>query len=259
MELMPGSTLKDLVDRRGPLPAEEAVLRILDVIEGLQEAHQLGVVHRDVKPSNCFVDADGRVKVGDFGLSKSLLSSSQLTRTGAFLGTPLYASPEQIRCELLDQQTDVYSVAATLYFLLTGRAPFESRDAAATMARIVADPPPPVRTHRPDVPRALEYVVLRGLERQRERRWRSLADLRAALLPLVPSRLPIGGMGVRVGAYLIDYLILFVLTFVANLSVALTLGAAGRFTPSPLAALIAPTLWLLYFAVLEGKWGCSLG
>jgi uncharacterized RDD family membrane protein YckC len=257
MELMPGSTLKDLVDRRGPLPPEEAVLRILDVIEGLQEAHALGVVHRDVKPSNCFVDVDGRVKIGDFGLSKSLVSSTQLTRTGSFLGTPLYASPEQIRCEVVDQQTDVYSVAATLYYLLTGRAPFEGGDAAATMARIVADPPPRIRGQRPDVPRALERVILRGLERQRERRWRSLAEMRAALLPVVPGRLSIGGMGVRVGAYLIDYLVLGILTTIVNLGVLRLLGpASAAGLPSLLASL---AVWVAYFTLLEGRWGCSLG
>src|SRR5438552_1118271 len=107
MELMPGDTLHDLLEKRGPLPPAEAVAKILDVIDGLLEAHQLGVVHRDVKPSNCFLEADGRVKVGDFGLAKSLVTESHLTRTGAFLGTPLYASPEQVKRETVDAQTDV--------------------------------------------------------------------------------------------------------------------------------------------------------
>src|SRR5262249_18062046 len=131
MELMPGSTIRDLVDQQGPLPVEQAVTKILDVIEGLQAAHRLGVIHRDVKPSNCFLEAEGRIKIGDFGLAKSLLKDAHLTRTGKFLGTPLFASPEQIRGEHVDQQTDVYSVAATLYYVLTGRAPFQGGDAAA--------------------------------------------------------------------------------------------------------------------------------
>jgi serine/threonine protein kinase len=99
MELMPGRTLKDVVDERGPLPPDQAVAHILDVVDGLAEAHRLGVLHRDVKPSNCFLTADGRVKVGDFGLSKSLATSADrhLTQTGAFLGTVLFASPEQLR------------------------------------------------------------------------------------------------------------------------------------------------------------------
>jgi len=97
MELMPGTTLKELVAEHGPLPPEEAVAKILDVIDGLQEAHRLGVIHRDVKPSNCFLAPDGRVKIGDFGLAKQLLCDAHLTQSGTFLGTPLFASPEQIR------------------------------------------------------------------------------------------------------------------------------------------------------------------
>src|SRR5437667_9361667 len=97
MELMPGRTLNDLVREQGPLSVEQALVKILDVIEGLQEAHRLGLVHRDVKPSNCFLEADSRVKVGDFGLSKSLAGVSNLTKTGTFLGTPLFFAPEQIR------------------------------------------------------------------------------------------------------------------------------------------------------------------
>ena len=123
MELMTGDTLQDLVEKGGPLAVGDAVAKILDVVEGLREAHRLGLIHRDVKPSNCFLDSDGRVKVGDFGLSKSQVSSANLTRTGAFLGTPLYASPEQVKVEPLDGRTDVYSSAATLFFLLTAGLP----------------------------------------------------------------------------------------------------------------------------------------
>src|SRR5262249_59338354 len=173
MELMPGTTLKDLVEQQGPLPPEQAVAKILDVIDGLQAAHQHGVIHRDVKPSNCFLVPDGRGKVGDFGLSKSLLSDAHLTRSGTFLGTPLFASPEQIKDEPIDYRTDVYSVAATLYYPLTPRAPFQKGNPAAVLARIVADPAPAVRSVRPDVSPGLDRVVLKGLERNRDRRWRS--------------------------------------------------------------------------------------
>ncbi|HZY89400.1 MAG TPA: serine/threonine-protein kinase, partial [Gemmataceae bacterium] len=189
MELMPGATLEGLVEERGPLPPEEAVAKALDVIDGLREAHRLGVVHRDVKPSNCFLEADGRVKVGDFGLSKSLGGQARLTTTGAFLGTLLFAPPEQVRGERVDHQSDLYAAAATLYYLLAGRAPFQGGDAAAVLARTVADPVPPLRARRPEVPAALERVVLRGLERDRQRRWRDLDELRAALLPFAPGRL----------------------------------------------------------------------
>jgi hypothetical protein len=264
MELMPGSTLEDLVSERGPLPPEKAVAAILDVIEGLEEAHRHGVIHRDVKPSNCFLDADGRVKVGDFGLSKSLGGNARLTRTGAFLGTPLYASPEQIKSEPLDPQTDVYSVAATLYFLLTGRAPFQSGDMAATLARIVSDPVPPMRSLRPDLDPRLDQVVLRGLERDRSRRWRNLAEFKAALQEFLPGRLSIGGLGIRFGAFAVDWFLLFVvkqiigMVLVELLGVDFVMRAENSAQGWALQLSGVPPL-VLYFALLEGLWGASLG
>ena len=216
MELMPGHTLKDLVQREGPLPQAEAVRTIMDVIEGLQEAHKLGVIHRDVKPSNCFLEADGRVKVGDFGLSKSLLGSdADLTRTGSFLGTPHYASPEQIKGETIDARSDVYSVSATLYYLLTGGPPHQSGDATSTLAKIVTEEAPTVRSIRPEVWSALEQVVMRGLERDRRRRYRDLEEFREALAPFLPGRVVWGRFGLRVAAYGLDFL-LTTLTFITG-------------------------------------------
>jgi uncharacterized RDD family membrane protein YckC len=262
MELMPGSTLEDLVKQQGPLRPDQAIAKILDVIDGLQEAHRLGVIHRDVKPSNCFLEADGRVKVGDFGLAKSLVHDTHLTRTGSFLGTILYASPEQIRKDPLDEQTDVYSLAATLYFLLTGRAPFESRDAAAALARIVSDPAPPLRSVRPEIPAALDRVVLRGLERQRERRWRSLAEFREALLPFLPGHLSIGGLGVRFAAFLLDYFLLILVAYLLGLALITyvpdrVMDPVADYRPAYLLLYTGP--WVAYFTLSEALAGCSLG
>lgn len=164
MELMPGRTLKDVVDQAGPLPPDQAVAHILDVVDGLAEAHRLGVLHRDVKPSNCFLTADGRVKVGDFGLSKSLAGSADrhLTQSGAFLGTVLFASPEQLRGDPLDYASDVYSVCATLYYLLCGEAPYHHESITAALAKAVTEPAVPVRDRCPAVGAALDRVVMRG-------------------------------------------------------------------------------------------------
>jgi hypothetical protein len=208
MELMPGATLKDLVEQQGPLSPSHAVSKVLDVLDGLGEAHQLGVIHRDVKPSNCFVLPDGHVKIGDFGLAKSLQQQGHITRTGAFLGTPLFASPEQIKGEPIDARTDVYSVAATLYYLLTGKAPFEGGDPTATVARIVSESAPSVRLHRPRVPPKLEQVVMRGLERQREKRWHDLDEFRQALLPFVPGYYQYAGRRARLRALAADGVLL---------------------------------------------------
>jgi tRNA A-37 threonylcarbamoyl transferase component Bud32 len=264
MELMPGVTLADLVEKSGPLPPREAVGRILDVIEGLQEAHRCGLIHRDVKPSNCFVDAEGRVKVGDFGLSKALVPDARLTHTGAFLGTLLYAAPEQIRNEVVDQQADVYSVAATLYFLLTGRAPFQTDDAAATLARTMTDRVTPLRKLRPDVPTTLDDVVLRGLARDRGKRWKDLEDFRVALLPFVPGRHSLAEVGWRVAAYLLDTAFIafaeFVLIFLFYLAVRPVLTAQQHgLLQLALSASVYVLLVLLYFGVPESVWGGSPG
>jgi uncharacterized RDD family membrane protein YckC len=263
MELMPGSTLKDLVDQQGPLPPEQAIAKILDVIEGLQEAHRLEVIHRDVKPSNCFLEPDGRVKVGDFGLAKSLVKDAHLTKTGAFVGTPHFASPEQIRGEPIDRQTDVYSVAATLYFLLTGKPPFWGTDSAATLARIVSDPAPSLRSVRPELSPALDRVVLRGLERDRKRRWPDLDAFRQALIALVPNRLSLPGLGRRLAAYLLDALALFVVYRLILLVLAQgmdsTRSVEHELSVLALARGLGLVFFVAYFTVLEHLWGCSLG
>jgi hypothetical protein len=254
MELMPGDTLEDLLCKQGPLPPEQALPKILDVIEGLQEAHRLGVVHRDVKPSNCFVEPDGRVKVGDFGLAKSLVSGAHLTKTGSFLGTVQYASPEQIKGEPTGPHSDVYSVAATFYCLLTGKAPFHGGDPAATLARIVCDPAPSMRALRPELPEALDQVVLRGLERDCDRRWRNLEEFEAALRPFLPGKLSIVGLGVRFGAYVIDFFLLGLLGSAISLPITLLGG-----DQTLLVQLVDLLTWLVYFAVPEAFWGWSLG
>src|SRR5262245_51890982 len=130
MELLPGGTLKERVAANGPMPPEEAVAAVMDIIGGLDAAQAAGVLHRDIKPSNCFIDDDGAVKVGDFGLSISTLARDvhHDLEAGAFQGTPQFAPPEQLRGEPLDIRADIYAVGATLYYLLTGQPPFDARD-----------------------------------------------------------------------------------------------------------------------------------
>jgi serine/threonine protein kinase len=106
---------------------------ILQVIAGLEAAETAGILHRDVKPANCFIDRDGRVKVGDFGLSISM-SKRAGAGTGLFQGTPQFAPPEQIQGQPLDVRADIYAVGATLFYLLTGQPPFDDRDLTTLMA-----------------------------------------------------------------------------------------------------------------------------
>jgi hypothetical protein len=265
MELMPGTTLQTLVEKGGPLDTASAIVKIFDVIEGLQQFHKLGLIHRDVKPSNCFLEKEGRVKIGDFGLSKALEGGTDLTRTGTFIGTPLYASPEQIKRDLVDERTDVYSVAATLYFLLAGRPPVQAKDAAEALARIASEPAPPLRSYRPDIPRVLEAVIHRGLEREAARRWRSLQEFHDALLPFVPDRLSIARIGLRVGAFAIDvclsYLVSWAIFGVIILHHRAEIMPTLRFYEQNRYVLgwCERVFWFLYFAVLEGIGAASLG
>jgi hypothetical protein len=258
MELMPGQNLHDLIDNNGPLQVRDAVAKILDVIDGLIEAHRCGVIHRDVKPSNCFLDSESRVKVGDFGLAKSFVNPEQLTRTGGFLGTILFASPEQIRNDRVNHQSDIYSVCATLYFLLTGRAPFQDVDPAATLARAVTDPAPSMRRFRPELPRTLDEVVLRGLARSRRHRWQTLEDLRLALLPFLDSPPALDIIGWRATAFVVDFLLFLPLLLLVGLLVPEVAPEA------PLAAFarslaITISCGFLYFGLPEWWWGCTPG
>jgi hypothetical protein len=267
MELMPGRTLQDLVREQGPLPVNRAVDHVLDVIDGLEAAHALGIIHRDVKPSNCFLDGDGRVKVGDFGLSKSLLGDAALTRTGTFMGTPLFAAPEQVRGGAVDERTDIYAVGATLFYLLAGRGPFTG-DVTAVIAQIASDPAPALRGLCPAVPRELDRIIARTLEKDPEQRYARLGQLRQALFPFATGGTSIADLGRRLAAFMVDIVLLRMLFVPAGIAVALATQAAGG-TPDARAARLAEVqfimvlvTWVLrlaYFAVGEGTWGCGVG
>jgi uncharacterized RDD family membrane protein YckC len=255
MELMPGYTLRDLVAEAGPLAVSEAVARILEVIDGLQEAHRLGVIHRDVKPSNCFLLEDGTAKVGDFGLCKIIQRDGQLTMSGGYVGTVLFSAPEQLRNDPLDYRADVYSVAATLYFLLTGQAPHSSESHTEAVARAASEDSADVRQFRPDVPRPLARIVRKGLRRDRTRRWQTLEAMRAALKRQVPSELTAAGLGLRVGAFLIDQGVLSARLLLPWEWVKHVAPA----NPELVTYSVFIAIFFLYFAVTEGLWGGSVG
>ena len=258
MEFVPGTNLHAYVALEGPLEQDEAIRKIIDVIDGLSAAHQLGVIHRDVKPANCLVDDEGRVKVGDFGLSRTLTADVQLTQPGVFLGTPQYCAPEQIRNDPLDDRCDVYSVVATLYFTLTGQAPFHGSDALATMARAVSDPAPPLRKLRPDLSHGLEKVIAKGLERDPKRRWQSMQELKNALTEFLPGQLSRLEQGGRCGAFWVDNLIVVLLSRPLAFLFSFILGErfANSYWWPQLVSLI---LMVTYFTLLEGIRGTTPG
>jgi len=243
MELMAGGTLQDRLDREGPLPMHEAVDAILEAIEGLQAADRLGIVHRDIKPSNCFVDDSGQVKIGDFGISRSLDLDVKLTATGTFLGTPVFASPEQLRGESADVRSDIYSVGTTLYALLTGRTSFESTSPAELVASILTARPEPMSGRGVRVPRRLDTLVQRMLAKEASRRPASYSELRALLFPFSSRAVRPAGPGVRFGAGLVDWFLMITILWLP----AALLGARSGFAISLVSFLAS----FLYFAGFE--------
>jgi serine/threonine protein kinase len=164
---------------RARLAPRALVETLLGVVDALAFTHQRGIVHRDVKPENILLDRRGRAYLADFGLA--LLPGEGPARARPIAGTPLAMSPEQARGEELDLRSDLFSFGATLYQRLTGRWPFRGRTLADVLCALLSDAPEPLRAVSPEVPRALEAIVLRCLEKDRERRFSSAEELGTAL------------------------------------------------------------------------------
>jgi serine/threonine protein kinase len=174
----------ELVDGRelhGPRPANEAVRLALQIAEGLQAAHQRGILHRDLKPSNVIVTSDGVAKLLDFGIAKLEAPSRDVTLTadGTVLGTVAYMSPEQAQGKAVDARSDIFSFGALLYELVAGRRAFEGDTAAEVFGALLRQDPSPL-----DGWPALERVVRRCLQKDPAQRFQTVAELRAALEPL---------------------------------------------------------------------------
>ena len=203
MELLEGTSLDDLVARTGAVAVPEAARYALQVSEALAEAHALGIVHRDLKPANLFLTrrASGGflVKVLDFGMSKIVdparlepLESGgvgrSLTRTNAVMGSPLFMSPEQFRdSKGVDERTDIWGVGAVLYHLLVGRPPFQAPDLFSLAERVRTEPACAPSALRPEIPRALDAIVLRCLEKDPARRYPTAEALGEALRAILPE------------------------------------------------------------------------
>jgi serine/threonine-protein kinase len=179
MEFLDGGTLAGRLAGR-PLAPKEAIAAILPVCQGLEHAHQRGIVHRDVKPANIMFDKAGRPLVTDFGIARAI-DRTQLTAPGARFGTPNYMSPEQASGLPTDRRTDIYSVGAVLYEMLTGRPPFGSDEPLSVMYRIAHEEPVKPSAFNPAVDPHLEAVVLRSLDKDPRRRFQTCAEMAAAL------------------------------------------------------------------------------
>jgi serine/threonine-protein kinase len=179
MEYLSGRSLKELIVSRGPTPVRIAIDYTRQILAALGFAHRNGIVHRDIKPHNVVVDADGRLKVTDFGIARS--GASQMTEVGSIIGTAQYLSPEQARGAPVDQRSDVYSVGVVLYEMLTGEVPFTGDTALEIAMKHLSEVPVPPSELRPDVPDDLDLVVLRALAKDSEDRYQTAEEMDADL------------------------------------------------------------------------------
>jgi serine/threonine-protein kinase len=182
MRLIEGTTLARRL-AQGPIPPREGAALLAKVADAVQAAHTRGVLHRDLKPSNILIDAAGSPHVSDFGLAKRLEADASVTHTGAILGTPCYMSPEQAAGSRGDvgPTSDVWSLGAILYQLLTGRPPFQASSPMDTLLAVLESDPPVPRSIDPRVDRDLEMIALKSLQKPQELRYASAAELAADL------------------------------------------------------------------------------
>lgn len=182
MEFVEGETFDRIVRRRGPIPAAEVLPLFRQALAGIGYAHRLGIVHRDIKPSNIMLSREGIVKVMDFGLAK-VLGDPHLTGSGVRLGTVYYMSPEQVLNKPVDIRSDVYSLGATLFEILTAQAPFQGESDFHILSAHVNSPPSLPSCVHPHIPGAVETAVLKALAKNPEDRFQTVEEFSAALEP----------------------------------------------------------------------------
>jgi Protein kinase domain len=180
MELVRGETLDKMCERLGPIEPERAAYVIDLILSALEHAHRAGVVHRDVKPANIMVTAEGGIKIMDFGIAR-VLGAEQKTVDGRLMGTPAYMSPEQVLGEELDGRADLYSVGVLLYRLVTGALPFKADSALGMLQRQIRDEPTPLSAHRTGLPAWCDELVQLALMKAPGNRFQSAEEFRDAL------------------------------------------------------------------------------
>jgi serine/threonine-protein kinase len=180
MEFVEGRDLSDIIALRDPLPLERKLDILIEMLEGLHFAHQRGVIHRDVKPSNVRVMPDGRVKLMDFGIAR--LQSADATGSGAIVGTPTYMAPEQITNGAITPATDVFAVGCLLYELLSFQKPFAGESVHGVLYQVLTTEPKALRTLAPSIPAALERVVGKAMNKAPEDRYETAEQMQGTLL-----------------------------------------------------------------------------
>jgi serine/threonine-protein kinase len=184
MEYVRGETLDKVIERRGAMSCEEAIPIFCQALEGIDHAHQLGIVHRDIKPGNIMLTEGGTLKVLDFGIAR-MLGTARMTKAGHLIGTIEYMSPEQIRGQEIDARSDIYSLGILLYEMLTGRVPFASDSEFELMRAQVEELPTPPREFAPHIPEDVEWSILCATDKDPAKRFQTAMAFRAAIIDSV--------------------------------------------------------------------------
>ncbi|MCS4486217.1 Stk1 family PASTA domain-containing Ser/Thr kinase [Staphylococcus americanisciuri] len=188
MEYIEGPTLSEYIKTHGALEPQKAIDFIEQVLQGIQHAHEQGIVHRDIKPQNIMIDGQDTVKIVDFGIAKAL-SETTMTQTNHVIGTVQYLSPEQAKGEKTGERTDIYSIGIVLYEMLTGEAPFKGETAVSIAIKQIQEPVPNATEAHPNIPQALSNVVLKATEKEQGNRYKTVSEMAYDVATtLAPSR-----------------------------------------------------------------------
>ncbi len=255
MEFVSGEDLKRFIRRSGRLTVSKGIDIATQICEGLDEAHRLGVVHRDLKPGNIMIDNDGNARIMDFGIARSV-EGKGITGAGVMIGTPEYMSPEQVEGKDIDQRSDIYSLGVILYEMLTGRVPFEGETALNVAVKQKTETPRNPREYNEQVSEELSRAILKCLEKEKDKRYRSASEVRSELanieegLPTtekaIPQRKPLTSREITVTLG-VKKLLVPALTFVGVVVIALIMWkllSKDRTVPVPTDK---PSLAIMYF------------
>ncbi|MDD5897825.1 MAG: protein kinase, partial [Clostridia bacterium] len=181
LEYVNGSTLKDIIRQKGRLNYQTAIQVTIRILSALQHAHDNGIIHRDIKPQNVLIHADGHVKVADFGIAR-MTGGATIGKGDTVVGSVHYSSPEQATGSVVEATSDLYSTGVVLYEMLTGRVPFVGDTPVAVAMQHIQDPPPPITDFAPETPPAVVAVVMKALEKDPKRRFQSAREMADALM-----------------------------------------------------------------------------
>jgi serine/threonine-protein kinase len=181
LEFVRGETLDTILQKRGALPSEEAIPVFCQVLDGINHAHEFGIVHRDIKPANMMLTENGKLKVLDFGIAR-LLGSARMTRAGNIIGTLEYMAPEQVKGQETDARSDIYALGMMLYEVLTGKTPFDTENEFELMKLQTEAMPAPPRELNPDIPEEVEAAILQAIAKDPDERYQTAGEFLQDLL-----------------------------------------------------------------------------